>query len=338
MTEPTKLVIKLINACEMVIVELASNVELDGKLTDEIEKEIRKHREVIDLLKFKFYPEVFYLWFDHGYDCLKRVTSIFDMYKNIENDGAGDIYETVKSKIIQGEKHPSNSAMLTIMRTELRDYQDNQLIKLGEREIVESLRKTSLYNPVSLEDQIFTYKVNNRLWEEHNYNIYDAIREAEKHNLSCRTVLKQDNILDILETICTQFKDASIGQINQDKVVYRKNKKKEQNLELSLFTWLRTSGVEAERQVKTPKHRLDIWIPGKLMIELKSGKITANDICQAINYYSTYEKRILLIGKGLTNEASRGLEGLSKIIGDENIMFVSWGGSKPLLKSILNIA
>jgi hypothetical protein len=112
----------------------------------------------------------------------------------------------------------------------------------------------------------------------------------------------------------------------------------EQKLEQDLYLWLIASGIDVERQTSTAnKHRLDLWIPGVLMMELKAGKVTGDDICQAIDYWSAYERPLLMVGSGLTNAASRGLAGFNKSVGGAPIVFVTWGGAKPYLASVLKI-
>jgi hypothetical protein len=109
----------------------------------------------------------------------------------------------------------------------------------------------------------------------------------------------------------------------------------EQKLETDLYDWLLNQGVEVESQVKTSNHRLDLWIPGKLMLELKAGKVSGDDVCQAIDYYSTYQRSILLVGKGVTTSASRGIEGFNRSTNPNAIVFMTWNAVKLYLKSFL---
>lgn len=112
----------------------------------------------------------------------------------------------------------------------------------------------------------------------------------------------------------------------------------EQELELELSNWLQIHGVEVERQVATKSHhRLDLWIPGRMMLELKASKVTGDDVCQAIDYYATYQRPIVLIGKGLSTAASRGIEGFTKEIVQDALVFVTWSAAKTYLKGALNI-
>lgn len=111
----------------------------------------------------------------------------------------------------------------------------------------------------------------------------------------------------------------------------------EKQLERELTLWLMASGIHVETQVTTQKHRLDLWIPSKMILELKAGKVTADDVCQAMDYYSRYQRGVLLVGSGLTNGASRGLEAINTLIGDNAVMFVTWGAVKPYLSSVLNL-
>ena len=114
-------------------------------------------------------------------------------------------------------------------------------------------------------------------------------------------------------------------------------KQKERQLEDELYDWLRLNGVAAERQVTTRKHRLDLWVPGEIMLELKAGRITGDDVCQAIDYQSTYQKPILLVGKGLSTAASRGVEGFNKSAGRDLLQFVTWNAVKTYLKGALRL-
>ncbi len=117
----------------------------------------------------------------------------------------------------------------------------------------------------------------------------------------------------------------------------KRNHDTERQLEIDLQAWLLALGVDVESQVATSKHRLDLWIPGKLMIELKAGKVSGDDVCQAIDYHATYQRKILLVGKGLSDSATRGIDGFNRSIQDDAILFVTWGAVKPYLKAYLGI-
>jgi hypothetical protein len=110
---------------------------------------------------------------------------------------------------------------------------------------------------------------------------------------------------------------------------------KEKQLESDLYLWLISNGVAVEKQVKTNKHRLDLWIPNIGMIELKAERVSGDDVCQAIDYYSTYRCPVVLIGNGLSSSASRGIEGFNTTMGKDCIVFVTWSGAKPYFKGLL---
>lgn len=131
------------------------------------------------------------------------------------------------------------------------------------------------------------------------------------------------------------FNESSVAST----VKKKPTKQLERKLELDLYNWLRLHGVEVERQVKTStKHRLDLWIPGNIMLELKAGKVNAEDLCQAIDYQSTYGMPILLVGSGMTTGASRGMAGFNAATGDDNLRFVTWNVVKTYLKGLLGLA
>lgn len=115
----------------------------------------------------------------------------------------------------------------------------------------------------------------------------------------------------------------------------KKSSHLEQKKEDELYYWLVHQGVKVERQVKTSySHRLDLWIPGHLMLELKAGRVSGDDVCQAIDYYSTYKRPILLVGSGMSSAASRGIESFNRLFKDA-VIFVTWSGVKNYLQSVL---
>jgi hypothetical protein len=113
--------------------------------------------------------------------------------------------------------------------------------------------------------------------------------------------------------------------------------KPEQKLEDQLYDWLRIKGVDVERQVTTAKHRLDLWIPSKAMLELKQGRVSGDDVCQAIDYAATYQMPIVLVGTGLSSGASRGIDGFNRAMGKDLIIFVTWGGVRTYLNGAFNL-
>jgi hypothetical protein len=114
------------------------------------------------------------------------------------------------------------------------------------------------------------------------------------------------------------------------------NQPSERELETELLSWLEINGIETERQVTTKNnHRLDLWIPGQIILELKKSKVTGDDICQAIDYYATYSRSIVIVGKGMSDAASRGIEAFNKAMKDDCLVFITWATVKPYLKAIL---
>lgn len=100
-----------------------------------------------------------------------------------------------------------------------------------------------------------------------------------------------------------------------------------------LYDWLRIQGLDVERQVKTSEgHRLDMWMPGKMIVEIKRGSVSGNDVCQCIEYASEYSVPVVVIGDKLTGSASRGLHGFNKLCPDRKISFVSWDIAYDYLK------
>jgi hypothetical protein len=92
-----------------------------------------------------------------------------------------------------------------------------------------------------------------------------------------------------------------------------------------LYDWLRIQGIDVERQVKTSNNQyVDLWIPGKMIIEIKRAAVSGNDVCQCIDYASEYSLPILIIGEKITGSASRGLAAFNRLCTDRKILFISW--------------
>lgn len=114
--------------------------------------------------------------------------------------------------------------------------------------------------------------------------------------------------------------------------------KKEKDLEKDLLRWLHSRGVKADNQVATNNHRMDIWLPGTAFLELKRGRVTGDDVCQAIDYCTEYKKPVVLVGNHISTMASRGVEAFNKAVDGEMLVFVSWSAVKTYLKGLLGLA
>lgn len=134
-----------------------------------------------------------------------------------------------------------------------------------------------------------------------------------------------------------QVQEVSKDEKERSKTQPKARQKTEQKLEDGLYDWLRIKGVEVERQVATAKHRLDLWIPNKAMLELKQGRVSGDDVCQAIDYAATYQMPIVLVGSGLSSAASRGIDGFNQATGKDLIVFVTWSGIRHYLSGVLNL-
>lgn len=115
------------------------------------------------------------------------------------------------------------------------------------------------------------------------------------------------------------------------------SKPKEKDLEKELLDWLFSYGIQADNQVKTSKHRTDIWIPSKCFLELKRDKITGDDVCQAIDYCAEHKMPIVIVGNSITDMACRGISAFNKAVNADLICFVQWSAIKVYLKGMLNL-
>lgn len=129
-----------------------------------------------------------------------------------------------------------------------------------------------------------------------------------------------------------------VEELQRSAVTHDKKPKnqKERLLEDELQLWLVANGIFVERQVATKNHhRIDLWIPGKLMLELKAGKVNGEDVCQAVSYYTAYRKPIVLVGESIHPMAIRGIESINALVGSDQISFVTWGAIKPYIKGVI---
>jgi hypothetical protein len=109
----------------------------------------------------------------------------------------------------------------------------------------------------------------------------------------------------------------------------------EKDLESDLLKWLHDRGIQADNQISTSKHRMDLWIPGKCFLELKTGKVSGDDVCQAIDYCAEYKLPVVLVGNHIGEMASRGIEAFNKAVESDMVAFVQWSAVKTYLKGLL---
>jgi hypothetical protein len=81
---------------------------------------------------------------------------------------------------------------------------------------------------------------------------------------------------------------------------------------------------------------MDLWIPGRCFLELKKGKVTGDDICQAIDYCAEYQKPVILVGNHINEMASRGIEAFNKAVDAEMLTFVQWSAIRTYLKGLFS--
>lgn len=115
----------------------------------------------------------------------------------------------------------------------------------------------------------------------------------------------------------------------------KKVKVKESFLEENLVKWLSDNGVECFRQTQVQKGRTDIWIPGACFLELKRGKITSKDFCQALRYNTSTDRKIVLVGSDVEKDVVATLESYNDLTGVQSISFVSWSSVNVYLRGLL---
>lgn len=108
------------------------------------------------------------------------------------------------------------------------------------------------------------------------------------------------------------------------------------DFESSLVSFLSSKSIQFERQLKHGKSRFDIVVPGELIIEIKAGRVTGDDACQALDYLAFYKLDVLLVGSGLSSSASRAIEAANKISQDAKILFVTEAACFSYLRDVLS--
>jgi hypothetical protein len=110
----------------------------------------------------------------------------------------------------------------------------------------------------------------------------------------------------------------------------------EKNLEEDLLKWIRSRGIDAENQIATSKHRMDVWILGKCFMELKKGKVNGDDVCQSIDYCAEYQLPVIIVGSHINEMASRSIEAFNKAVDSDMLTFVQWSAVKTYLKGLFS--
>jgi hypothetical protein len=119
--------------------------------------------------------------------------------------------------------------------------------------------------------------------------------------------------------------------------VNKPTKPLEKDLESDLLNWMHSRGIQSDSQIQTSKHRMDLWIPGKCFMELKKGKVSGDDVCQAIDYCAEYKLPVILVGNHIGDMASRGIEAFNKAVDGDLIAFVQWSAIRTYLKGLMSL-
>lgn len=109
----------------------------------------------------------------------------------------------------------------------------------------------------------------------------------------------------------------------------------EKDLENDLVKWLDIHGIVVETQTTVGGYRTDIWIPGVCFLELKRGKVTAKDFCQALRYSVETDRKIILVGKNVEKDVIETISMYNNLLDCEKVTFVSWDTVKVYLKGLL---
>jgi hypothetical protein len=111
----------------------------------------------------------------------------------------------------------------------------------------------------------------------------------------------------------------------------------EKNQELDFLFWLESKGCTVERQVYLGSLKIDLWIPGELILELKTRTVSCNDVCQAIRYFELSRRPICIIGESINKKALDAISSFNKLIEGKAIVFVTWSTAKEYVTGALKL-
>lgn len=111
----------------------------------------------------------------------------------------------------------------------------------------------------------------------------------------------------------------------------------EKNQELDFLFWLESKGCTVERQVYFGSLKIDLWIPGELILELKTKTVSCNDVCQAIRYFELSRRPVCLIGESINKKALDAISSFNKLLEEKAIVFVAWSTAKEYLTGALKL-
>lgn len=170
---------------------------------------------------------------------------------------------------------------------------------------------------------------------EHELNIIDCLR------MMVNSIKKENNLLPVFYSLNNRCK--LVGSINEpifvenSKVVkkVKKQEKLEKDLEQELYDWISLNGVICEKQVVMGGYRSDIWIPGVCFLELKRGKVTSKDFCQALRYNVETNRKIILVGSNIEKDVMSTITAYNEMSNADVICFLSWETVKVYLRGLL---
>jgi hypothetical protein len=161
-----------------------------------------------------------------------------------------------------------------------------------------------------------------------NYHLIDEINSTINLPLYTK-VLEMD--LDALE----HKKREEIAKNHRPKKEVKRVSDLEFVFESQLEAFLQVNDIHVERQVRAMGLVIDLWIPDQLIVEVKAGKVSGNDACQAIDYLITFGLDVLLIGTGISKSATRAIEAVNKVSSISNrILFVTKDAAFGYLKGV----
>lgn len=161
-------------------------------------------------------------------------------------------------------------------------------------------------------------------------HLYEITEMDGKRNYSYQA----DDFDNVWEDLVLFAQECHNAEEKAQRFAKVKRQNKELEFESKLEAFLQVNEIQVERQVSSAGKRLDLWIPGQLMIECKAGRVTGDDVCQAVDYLATFQRDVLLVGTGMSSAASRGIEAVNKISKEAKVLFVTQEACFGYLKAV----
>ncbi len=176
---------------------------------------------------------------------------------------------------------------------------------------------------------------------KNNLSIIDCIatmiRESRKVSNEIPICYTINETLPIVSTVPYPIERKESIKSARNKSKIKIHNPSENELELGLVSWLLDNGINCEKQAYIGSQRTDIWIPGVCFLELKRGKVTAKDFCQAMRYHVATKRKIILVGKDVEKDVLATITAFNEVCCAITIEFVAWDSIRIYMRGLMGV-